>query len=538
VVEQVLAEPGAPLDPATLDTMQRRLDTDFTRVRVHTDQQAAAGARAIDADAYTHGEHIGFGAGRFAPGTHRGAELLAHELTHVAQNQGAPRHYGELRVGARHDRAERHADAQATPGVIRRQVTDNPEPDSLDARYRAALRAAQDTGYWTDAAELLNGFSRPDILARIAELTPVQIGYLRGGAIDNPRVGPESTVAELTRSTAQRASTEAALTSSPEPATRTHSPGVTQSSYVDPVATMTPFERVKEAYRQADLGEAMRAKVRGAFTEEAFIGAIISLAVGFLVAQLTPVGWVADLTLGLTAIFIGTSVLSAIKHLIAFADARNATTSDEIKVAAGEFAQAIADLEIDAIILILTHGLAKGATGLGTPPEGPTGGIVLAVTPQGALVPAAAASIDAETAARLGIGIRTSATTGRGSTALESRAQRGDDPTTREHEPPFRDHTGELPPGRTPTPGDLKLGFEIPETDGERAAAVNSWSREELEEVEYELERSIPARNEEQQRLGETSVGPQGQRKGATHRTRISNEEALLRAVRKKLAGS
>ena len=60
---------------------------DFSRVRVHTDSKAAESARAVSAIAYTVGQEIVFGAGRFAPGTTAGDELLAHELTHVVQQQ-------------------------------------------------------------------------------------------------------------------------------------------------------------------------------------------------------------------------------------------------------------------------------------------------------------------------------------------------------------------------------------------------------------------------------------------------------------------
>src|SRR5262249_30103767 len=58
---------------------------DFSRVRVHSDSQAAASARSVDARAYTVGNHIVFGAGEFQPHTKDGRTLLAHELAHVTQ---------------------------------------------------------------------------------------------------------------------------------------------------------------------------------------------------------------------------------------------------------------------------------------------------------------------------------------------------------------------------------------------------------------------------------------------------------------------
>ncbi len=64
---------------------------DFSRVQIHSDSRAAESARAVDALAYTVGEDIVFGAGRYAPGTSDGRRLLAHELTHVVQQRGTIR---------------------------------------------------------------------------------------------------------------------------------------------------------------------------------------------------------------------------------------------------------------------------------------------------------------------------------------------------------------------------------------------------------------------------------------------------------------
>jgi len=47
---------------------------------------AGQSARDVNANAYTVGNDIVFGAGRFAPASHEGQWLLAHELTHVLQH--------------------------------------------------------------------------------------------------------------------------------------------------------------------------------------------------------------------------------------------------------------------------------------------------------------------------------------------------------------------------------------------------------------------------------------------------------------------
>lgn len=85
IVHEVLRSTGKPLDLETQAMMDARFKHDFSRVRVHTDEHAAASAQAVQALAYTVGEHVVFDHGRYAPQTDSGRQLLAHELVHVVQ---------------------------------------------------------------------------------------------------------------------------------------------------------------------------------------------------------------------------------------------------------------------------------------------------------------------------------------------------------------------------------------------------------------------------------------------------------------------
>lgn len=76
---------GEPLRPATRNFFEPRFGHDFSSVRIHSDDRAAQSAKGIHAHAYTTGQHIVFGAGRYSPDTDAGQKLLAHELTHVIQ---------------------------------------------------------------------------------------------------------------------------------------------------------------------------------------------------------------------------------------------------------------------------------------------------------------------------------------------------------------------------------------------------------------------------------------------------------------------
>ncbi|WP_169239620.1 eCIS core domain-containing protein [Candidatus Roseilinea sp. NK_OTU-006] len=82
---------GAPLPADTRTRMETHLGADFSAVRVHTDAQADALNRQLGAQAFTHGADIYVSAGKYAPQSSEGQRLLAHELTHVTQQQAAPR---------------------------------------------------------------------------------------------------------------------------------------------------------------------------------------------------------------------------------------------------------------------------------------------------------------------------------------------------------------------------------------------------------------------------------------------------------------
>jgi hypothetical protein len=135
--------------------MGGRFGHDFSRVRVHTDEGAAASARALGARAYTVGPDIVFGAGEYRPGTREGRWLLAHELAHVAQGGGrvATR---PATVGAADTPAEREATTVAasvagdrgTPPVTQRVPTtvvqrqpDDAAPEPVPAQAPVPVEA-------------------------------------------------------------------------------------------------------------------------------------------------------------------------------------------------------------------------------------------------------------------------------------------------------------------------------------------------------------------------------------------------------------
>jgi hypothetical protein len=84
---QTIRKGGQALDSSTQGFFESRFGHDFSGIRVHTDSQAAETAGQINAQAFTVGRNIFFGAGKYEPHTSSGKWLLAHELTHTLQQQ-------------------------------------------------------------------------------------------------------------------------------------------------------------------------------------------------------------------------------------------------------------------------------------------------------------------------------------------------------------------------------------------------------------------------------------------------------------------
>jgi hypothetical protein len=113
VVHEVLNERGQPLDNPTRSFMEPRFGYDFSQVRIHTNERAAQSAQAVNALAYTVGSNVVFGQGEYAPKTQEGKRLLAHELTHVVQQQEISTIQEKLALGSPSDQFEQEADAFA-----------------------------------------------------------------------------------------------------------------------------------------------------------------------------------------------------------------------------------------------------------------------------------------------------------------------------------------------------------------------------------------------------------------------------------------
>ena len=106
---------GRPLESRVQARMESAFGTSFAHVRLHTGARAATLSERLDARAFAVGEHIAFGSGEYRPGTEAGDTLLAHELAHVAQQDGR-----SSNPGATPDQTLEHDADAAAESVIGR----------------------------------------------------------------------------------------------------------------------------------------------------------------------------------------------------------------------------------------------------------------------------------------------------------------------------------------------------------------------------------------------------------------------------------
>jgi hypothetical protein len=187
------------LDASVRDAAEQRLGFDFSHVRIHNDESAAASAHALHAHAYTLGSHIVFGSGGYAPDTETGRRRLDHELSHVMQRRpGSPMPDGPLRLDSPDSAHERqaHRMARAASAAEAHGVLSGAGPLHSTVIARDAKPGAPETvDPETAARQARNAYPKNPRAAELQKksilgtITKPEISELRGIASfpDNPR---------------------------------------------------------------------------------------------------------------------------------------------------------------------------------------------------------------------------------------------------------------------------------------------------------------------------------------------------------------
>jgi hypothetical protein len=156
------------------------------------------------------------------------------------------------------------------------------------------------------------------------------------------------------------------------------------------ISEMTTAEKLAEAVRRAiallpgEIGE----RLKELLSPEA-IAMMAGFAAAYVVSQVTPIGWVADIIVGgllaATVLMVGSEVIDIVKLLIGFAEkASAAATEQDLDQAAQLFAAAVSKAGVDILMAILFHKAGKAAN---LKPPGPRSpGLVEVLTKGGAKV--------------------------------------------------------------------------------------------------------------------------------------------------------
>lgn len=87
---------GRPLNGSERNFFEQRFGYDLSQIRIHTGAQADVSAKMFNAKAFTIGKNIVFAKDEYSTSTLKGQNLLAHELTHVLQQNAPPHSYKKI----------------------------------------------------------------------------------------------------------------------------------------------------------------------------------------------------------------------------------------------------------------------------------------------------------------------------------------------------------------------------------------------------------------------------------------------------------
>ena len=179
LAHEVVRASGQPLDATARAFFEPRFGHSFGHVRVHTGQRAADSALELGARAYTLGEHVVLGGGAPPLSTEAGRELLAHELTHVAQQRAGRSGAGPADV--------RRAEAEASHAA-EHIAAGSPFPVQAPAPQTVPLLAPPEGG---TAPPDLGAPTVGDSLKPNLPRTTTTSDVLKGFATDSAELTPE-----------------------------------------------------------------------------------------------------------------------------------------------------------------------------------------------------------------------------------------------------------------------------------------------------------------------------------------------------------
>ena len=204
---------GTPLPAPLRGELEPALGADLSAVRIHTGAASASASDALSAKAYATGQDVHFAANAYDPASASGRHLIAHEVAHTVQQQGAaPGIQRSATVSTPGDAAERQAEsfASAFVGGASTQgiVTQGMQPAAQIHRFGRDEHADIPTKHLTNLYEYLrtpagkkwatdHGYKNPEDLIRRMEADPVVKTYNEKPTAAEQAKGTEHHVAKL-----------------------------------------------------------------------------------------------------------------------------------------------------------------------------------------------------------------------------------------------------------------------------------------------------------------------------------------------------
>lgn len=136
--------------------MERVFGADFSGVRIHTDDEADRLNHSLQARAFTTGHDLFFKRGEYNPLTSSGQELIAHELTHVVQQNKVSCKKKDIAQGDSLASEAAHHIHSVQERVIQGafDIKDSKLADSVKLDLQSFLQTAATQNDFKDAAEL------------------------------------------------------------------------------------------------------------------------------------------------------------------------------------------------------------------------------------------------------------------------------------------------------------------------------------------------------------------------------------------------
>ena len=108
---------GHTIPPKTRAEMEHSFGYNFKQVKIHTDNESVQLNDDLHAQAFTQGSDIYFNSGKYNPETSPGKRLLAHELTHVVQQDNSTIKKARLKSGDSSNLSVQKSEKKA-PGLL------------------------------------------------------------------------------------------------------------------------------------------------------------------------------------------------------------------------------------------------------------------------------------------------------------------------------------------------------------------------------------------------------------------------------------